>query len=288
MTVSPHPETVVRAAPAVDAYLPGFGNHLATEAVPGALPVGRNSPQHVPYGLFAEQLSGTAFTAPRMENKRSWLYRLRPTAQHPPFVPYARDSLIRANPYDTAPPSPNRLRWDPQPIPTEAVDFVDGLTTYCGNGDAGTGVGVSVHLYACNASMQGRAFFSADGEWLIVPQQGRLLIVTELGRITVGPEQIAVIPRGVRFRVELLDGPRAAMSARTMAPSSACPIWGRSVPTALPIRAISKRRWHGSRIATSLSRWCRSSRVISGSRRSITRPSTWWHGTAIWRPIAMI
>ncbi|WP_206244756.1 homogentisate 1,2-dioxygenase [Novosphingobium terrae] len=207
MTVSPVLETPLRAAPAVDAYLPGFGNHLATEAVPGALPVGRNSPQHVPYGLFAEQLSGTAFTAPRVENKRSWLYRLRPTAQHPPFVPYARESLIRANPYDSAPPSPNRLRWNPQPLPTEPVDFIDGLTTYCGNGDVGTGVGVSIHLYACNASMQGRAFFSADGEWLIVPQQGQLLIVTELGRITVGPQQIAVIPRGVRFRVELLDGP---------------------------------------------------------------------------------
>jgi len=207
MTVPPDPETAVRAATATDTYLPGFGNHVATEAVPGALPVGRNSPQHVPYGLFAEQLSGTAFTAPRVENKRSWLYRLRPTAQHPPFTRYERESMIRANPYNDALPSPNRLRWDPQPLPTEPVDFIDGLTTYCGNGDVGTGTGVSVHLYACNQSMRGRVFFSADGEWLIVPQQGQLLIVTELGRITLGPEQIAVIPRGVRFQVDLLDGP---------------------------------------------------------------------------------
>lgn len=187
-------------------YISGFGNHVATERVAGALPVGRNSPQHVTFGLYAEQLSGTAFTAPRAENKRSWLYRLRPTANHPAYKPYERTTLIRSTPFDETPPSPNRMRWDPLPLPGEPTDFVDGLVSYCGNGDVGTGIGIGVHAYACNLSMKGRAFYDADGELLIVPQEGALLIVTELGRLSVAPEQIAVIPRGVRFRVELIDG----------------------------------------------------------------------------------
>jgi homogentisate 1,2-dioxygenase len=111
----------------------GFGNHFATEAVPGALPVGRNSPQRVPFGLYAEQLSGTAFTAPRAENKRSWLYRLRPSASHAPFSPYAAPTLIRSAPFDEVPPSPNRLRWDPLAMPDAPTDFVAGLVTYGGN-----------------------------------------------------------------------------------------------------------------------------------------------------------
>ena len=181
--------------------LTGFGNHFATEAVPGALPVGRNSPQRVPFGLYAEQLSGTAFTAPRAENKRSWLYRLRPSASHPPFRTYGRDTLIRSAPFDETPPSPNRLRWNPLTMPTEPTDFVDGLVTYGGND------GVGIHLYAASASMTDRLFFSADGELLIVPQQGRLLIATEMGVMDVAPGRIALIPQGVRFRVELVDGP---------------------------------------------------------------------------------
>ena len=188
------------------ATMPGFGNHFATEAVPGALPVGRNSPQKVPFGLYAEQLSGTAFTAPRAENKRSWLYRLRPTASHRPFEAFEGGKLLRSGPFDEVPPSPNRLRWDPLPLPTEATDFVDGLVTYAGNGDAGTGAGIAIHLYAATASMERRIFCSADGELLIVPQQGGLLLATELGRLAVAPGEIAVVPRGVRFRVELTDG----------------------------------------------------------------------------------
>ncbi|MBJ6120801.1 homogentisate 1,2-dioxygenase [Sphingomonas mollis] len=188
-------------------YQPGFANHHATEAVPGALPIGRNSPQHTPFGLYAEQLSGTAFTAPRAENRRSWLYRLRPTANHPAFTPYEGAPNLKSAPFADAPPSPNRLRWDPLPFPTEPTDFVDGLVTYGGNGDVGTGTGVGIHLYAATADMVDRAFFSADGELLIVPQQGSLLIDTELGRLEVAPLQIALIPRGIRFRVELLDGP---------------------------------------------------------------------------------
>lgn len=186
-------------------YIPGFGNHVATEAVVGALPIGRNSPQHVPFGLYAEQLSGTAFTAPRAENRRSWLYRLRPTANHPAFTPYAGAGLLRSAPFDDIPPSPNRLRWDPLPMPDAPTDWLDGLVSYGGTGSVTEQTGVGIHLYAATADMD-RAFFSADGELLIVPEQGRLAIETELGRIDIAPLQIALIPRGVRFRVTLPDG----------------------------------------------------------------------------------
>ncbi len=186
--------------------MPGFGNHHVSEAVPGALPVGRNSPQQVPFGLYAEQFSGTAFTAPRHENRRSWLYRMRPTAGHAAFTPYAKPSLLRSAPFDEVPPSPNRLRWDAPAALDEPVDFIDGLITYAGNGDVATQSGCGIHLYAANRSMIDRAFFSADGELLIVPQAGALRIVTELGVLDVAPLQIAIIPRGLRFRVDL-DGP---------------------------------------------------------------------------------
>jgi homogentisate 1,2-dioxygenase len=185
-------------------YLTGFGNHHATEAVPGALPIGRNSPQHVPFGLYTEQLSGTAFTAPRAENRRSWLYRLRPAASHPPFTAYAGAPHLKSAPFTDMAANPNRLRWNPLPWPGAPTDWLDGLTTYGGNGDVGAGTGVGIHLYAANADME-RAFFSADGELLIVPEQGRLAIDTELGRIDLAPLQIAVIPRGVRFCVRLPD-----------------------------------------------------------------------------------
>ena len=188
------------------AYLTGFGNHFATEAVPGALPIGRNSPQRVPFGLYAEQLSGTAFTAPRAENRRSWLYRLRPTANHPAFTPYPRPSLWRSAPFAEVPPSPNRLRWDPLPLPEGEVDFVDGLVSYGGNGDVAGGHGLGIHLYAATTSMVHRALSSADGELLIVPQQGAIRLVTELGILEVAPLQVALIPRGLRFRVELPEG----------------------------------------------------------------------------------
>ena len=184
-------------------YMTGFGNHHASEAVPGALPVGQNAPQHVPFGLYAEQLSGSAFTAPRHDNRRSWLYRLRPSANHASFTPLDHATLASA-PFP-GPATPNRLRWSPLPLPAKPTDFLDGLTTYGGNGDAETQTGIAVHLYAADLSMT-RAFFNADGEMLIVPQHGALHIVTEFGVLDVAPLSIAVIPRGVRFRVEL-DGP---------------------------------------------------------------------------------
>ncbi|MDB4942200.1 MAG: homogentisate 1,2-dioxygenase [Labilithrix sp.] len=183
--------------------LSGFGSHFSSEAVAGALPIGQNSPQRVPFGLYAEQLSGTAFTAPRAENRRSWLYRLRPTASHARFEPYGRHSLLRTAPFNEIPPSPNRLRWDAIPIPTEPTDFVDGLLTYGGNGDVAAGHGMAAHSYVANRSMEGRVFTNSDGELLIVPQLGELIIDTELGSFSVAPLEIAVIPRGLRFRVRL-------------------------------------------------------------------------------------
>ncbi|TWG85979.1 homogentisate 1,2-dioxygenase [Cupriavidus gilardii J11] len=185
-------------------YQSGFANEFATEALPGALPVGQNSPQRVPYGLYAEQLSGTAFTAPRAHNRRSWLYRIRPAAMHQHFEPLAQSRIVSR--FDEVPPSPNQMRWSPPPMPSDETDFVDGIVTMAGNGGPDAMTGCGIHLYLANRSMRGRFFYNADGEMLIVPQQGRLLLATELGRLEVEPQQIAVIPRGVRFRVELPDG----------------------------------------------------------------------------------
>jgi homogentisate 1,2-dioxygenase len=185
-------------------YMTGFGNEFETEALSGALPVGRNSPQRAPYGLYAEQISGSAFTAPRHENRRSWFYRIRPAAVHGEFVPHRHDHWH--NRFDEAEPSPNQLRWSPRPIPKAPADFVDGLYTMAGNGSAASQSGIGVYVYAANRSMQGRFLYSADGELLIVPQLGRLRLATECGLIDVEPQQVALIPRGIRFRVELLDG----------------------------------------------------------------------------------
>jgi homogentisate 1,2-dioxygenase len=184
------------------AYMTGFGNHFATEAAPGALPVGRNSPQKTPMGLYAEQLSGTAFTAPRAENRRSWLYRLRPSAQHGPYTPFDQ-GRVRSGPFDETPPNPNRMRWDPLPMPQAATDWVEGLTTYGGNGEPDGGAGAGIHLYVANRSMTDRVFYDADGELLIVPQEGDHRFVTEFGVIEAQPGHIVLIPRGVRFRVEV-------------------------------------------------------------------------------------
>lgn len=192
-------------------YQSGFANEFATEALPGALPVGRNSPQRAPYGLYAEQLSGTAFTAPRAHNRRSWLYRIRPAAVHRPFEPFvsksgAGQSRLVANFAEAPATPPNQLRWDPLPMPAEPTDFVEGLVTMAGNGAAEAMSGCAIHLYAANRSMVDRFFYNSDGELLIVPQEGRLRIATEMGVLDVEPCEIAVVPRGVRFSVTLVDG----------------------------------------------------------------------------------
>ena len=186
-------------------YNTGFGNEFATEALPGALPVGRNSPQKVAYGLYAEQISGTPFTAPRTENRRNWFYRIRPSVMHKPFK-QIDSKLIRSGPFDEVPPTPSQMRWNPLPIPTEPTDFVDGIITLAGNGDPSRHTGLAIHLYAANSSMEDRFFYNADGEMLIVPQLGTLVLHTECGLLEVPPLHIAVIPRGIKFRVVLPDG----------------------------------------------------------------------------------
>jgi homogentisate 1,2-dioxygenase len=187
-------------------YQSGFANEFATEAAPGALPQGQNSPQLHPLGLYTEQLSGTAFTAPRAANRRTWTYRIRPSVTHKPFLEAER-GLIRTGPFGEAVTSPNQLRWNPLPIPSHPADFVDGLVTMGGSGDASQQAGLGIHIYAANRSMQGRFFYSADGELLIVPQQGTLVLKTELGILGVAPGEIGVIPRGIKFLAELPDGP---------------------------------------------------------------------------------
>jgi homogentisate 1,2-dioxygenase len=190
-------------------YQSGFGNEFATEAVKGALPEGQNSPQKAPLGLYTEQLSGTAFTAPRATNRRTWTYRIRPSVTHKPFTEIVSGlglGLFRSGPFTEAPSPPNQMRWNPVPMPEKKTDFVEGIVTLGGSGDPAMQVGVGVHVYAANASMRGRYFYNADGEMLILPQQGALRIHTELGIIGVAPGEICIVPRGIKIRVEM-EGP---------------------------------------------------------------------------------
>jgi len=189
----------VDSTPAL-AYQSGFGNEFASEALPGALPVGQNSPQKAPYGLYAELFSGTAFTMARSEQRRTWLYRIRPSALHPAFERLERQ--LSGGPL--GPVTPNRLRWSPLDIPAEPTDFIDGWVAMAANSAAQKPAGISIYNYCANRSME-RVFFNADGELLLVPEQGRLRLVTELGVLDVEPLEIAVLPRGLKFRVELLD-----------------------------------------------------------------------------------
>ncbi|MFN7305374.1 MAG: homogentisate 1,2-dioxygenase, partial [Acetobacteraceae bacterium] len=193
--------------PASPDYMSGFGNSFETEALPDALPIGRNSPQKCNYGLYAEQLSGSAFTAPHGKNERSWLYRIRPTVKHSGHYRSIDPGLIR-----TAPNAAERqhllgqMRWDPSPMPRKRVSFVEGLTTITTAGDSDTQVGMAAHIAFITRSMQGEYFFNADGEMLIVAQQGRLRFCTEFGIIEIEPGEICVIPRGIIFRCEIPNG----------------------------------------------------------------------------------
>jgi homogentisate 1,2-dioxygenase len=191
-------------------YQSGFGNQFATESVAGALPVGRNSPQRAAHGLYAELLSGSAFTAPRQDNRRTWVYRKRPSVSGGTFSPYAQP-LLKTGAAEGVAPQPNPLRWHPVAIPdaaSEPLDFVDGLRTVVVNGDVAAQAGMAAHLYLANRSMQRRAFVNADGELLFVPQQGALRLVTELGRLDVAPGEVALVPRGVAFKVEVAGASR--------------------------------------------------------------------------------
>ena len=185
-------------------YMTGFGGHFESEAVGGALPKGRNSPQRPAYGLYAEQVSGSPFTAPRHENRRSWLYRMRPTADHRPYTRYDGAKLFAPGPVKE-PLAPNRLRWDPPADLPAGADFLDGLVTMLVNRSPEDLEGVVVHLYRASKSMERRVFVDADGELLILPQSGTIQVVTELGRMELAPGWVALIPRGIKFRVEV-DG----------------------------------------------------------------------------------
>ncbi|MCT7373847.1 homogentisate 1,2-dioxygenase [Chelativorans salis] len=189
-------------------YMPGFGNDFETESLPGALPQGQNSPQRPAYGLYAEQLSGSPFTAPRGANERSWLYRIRPSVRHTGrFRPTLFERWKTApNLYDHELPI-GQLRWDPTPMPNEETDFLAGVRTMTTAGDVATQVGMAAHVYTANASMVDDYFFNADGELLLVPQEGGIRVMTEMGAMEVTPGEIAVVPRGMIFKVELVDGP---------------------------------------------------------------------------------
>ncbi|XP_054163160.1 homogentisate 1,2-dioxygenase-like [Oppia nitens] len=191
-------------------YLSGFGNEFTSEdeRCPGSLPIGQNTPQVCPYGLYAEQLSGTAFTAPREHNKRTWFYRIRPSVIHSPFMPYTNGN-VTSN-WDQIEPTPNQLRWNSFKMPSNElkVDFVDGLNTICGAGDTRSRHGMAVHIYAINNSMENKCFYNSDGDLLIVPQIGQLLITTEFGRIQVEPNEICVIQQGIKFSVDITQPSR--------------------------------------------------------------------------------
>ncbi len=189
-------------------YMPGFGNDFETEALPGALPQGMNSPQKCAYGLYAEQLSGTAFTAPRGQNERTWCYRIRPSVKHT-----GRFSLIDLPYWQSAPDidptraSLGQYRWDPVAMEDAPLTWLTGMRTMTTAGDVNTQVGMASHIYLVTESMVDEYFYSADSELLVVPQEGALRFVTELGIIDIAPREIAVLPRGLVYRVELPDGP---------------------------------------------------------------------------------
>ena len=191
-----------------EGYMPGFGNDFETEALPGALPEGRNSPQRCAYGLYGEQLSGTAFTAPSHQNERTWCYRIRPSVKHS-----ARYEKIALPYWQSAPNvdpdviSLGQYRWDPVPHSDAPLTWLTGMRTMTTAGDVHMQVGMAAHIYLVTQSMQDAYFYSADSELLVVPQEGRLRFCTELGVIDLAPQEIALLPRGLLYRVELVEGP---------------------------------------------------------------------------------
>jgi homogentisate 1,2-dioxygenase len=189
-------------------YLAGFGNQFVSEAVPGTLPQGRNSPQRAPKGLYAELISGSAFTAPRHLNQRTWMYRRQPSVVSAPYTPYDQPHW-KSGAAEGEPAPPDPLRWAPLPVPDTPLDFVDGLRTIVVNGDPDAQVGMAAHLVLMNRSMDGRALVNADGEMLLVPQQGELTVVTELGVLDAKPGEIVLLPRGLAFSVQV-HGPTRA------------------------------------------------------------------------------
>jgi homogentisate 1,2-dioxygenase len=211
MTSHALPAGMIRAAGVngtLEGYMPGFGNDFETEALPGALPIGRNSPQKCSYGLYGEQLSGTAFTAPSHQNERTWCYRIRPSVKHSGRYRPLDLPLWRSAPdIDPSRISLGQYRWDPLPHAREPLTWLSGMRTMTTAGDVNTQAGMASHVYLVTRSMKDEYFSSADGELLVVPQEGRLRFCTELGIIDLEPKEIAILPRGLVYRVELLDGP---------------------------------------------------------------------------------
>jgi homogentisate 1,2-dioxygenase len=205
-------------------YMPGFGNDFETEALPGALPQGQNSPQNCAYGLYAEQLSGSPFTAPRGTNERSWLYRMRPSVKH-----VGRFSEIEVPGWKTAPHVVKhglplgQLRWNPPEFPEGRLNFITGMRSMTTAGDVYTQTGMGAHLYFITESMVDEYFYNADGELLIVPQAGSIEIFTELGLIEVSPCEIVVIPRGIKFKVILPGGPARGYVCENYGPKFTLP-----------------------------------------------------------------
>lgn len=208
-------ETLKNADPFTYSY--GYGNEITSEALPGAVPILGNTPMRCPYNLYAEQLSGTSFTTPRVHNQKVWLYKIRPSAAHVPYRPYAGARLL-TNDFtgENGQVNPNQLRWKPFPIPAPSagkVDFVDGMITLMGTGDPSVKAGCAIHIYACNSSMEDKAFCNSDGDLLVVPQQTPLIVTTEMGKMRVAPGEFFVIPRGIKFSVAL-DGNEGSAPAR--------------------------------------------------------------------------
>lgn len=200
--------TVDKIASSDDGYMPGFGNDFETEALPGALPHGINSPQKCNYGLYGEQLSGTAFTAPNHQSERTWCYRIRPSVKHS-----GRYRKIDLPYWQSAPHidpdviSLGQYRWDPVPYSSQALNWLTGMRTMTTAGDVATQTGMAAHIYLVTESMKDAYFYSADSELLIVPQEGCLRFRTELGIIDMAPQEIALIPRGLVYAVEVIEGP---------------------------------------------------------------------------------
>jgi len=205
-------------------YMSGFGNSFETEALPGALPVGRNSPQRATYGLYAEQLSGSAFTAPRGTNERSWLYRIRPSVKHTSRFTPVEPGFLRTAPNTGQSKLPiGQYRWQPVAIPADELTFVSGLRTVTTAGDAEAQGGMAAHLSFITHSMKDEYFCDCDGELLVVAQHGALRFCTEFGIIEIAPGEISVIRRGIIFRVELMDGPARAYVCENYAGSFTLP-----------------------------------------------------------------
>ncbi|KAK0434287.1 homogentisate 1,2-dioxygenase [Armillaria borealis] len=193
-------------------YQVGFGNRFASEAIPGILPQGQNHPQKNKYGLYMEGMTGSPFVAPRPQNLHAFMYRIRPSLDHKKFVRLPDSPDMESNFLPTNPKvhiSPTQLNWAPPPFPSskDEVDFIAGLKTIGGNGEPTAREGLALHIYLANADMKNKAFCDSDGDMLVVPQQGRLDVQTEFGRMMVRPGELMVIQKGMKFKVSLPDGP---------------------------------------------------------------------------------